>query len=146
MGYNAFTGRKRPTADATADPAGALSEKRDSALIATIIAFAQNDAHEAWVGLGLDSVPIPKVVLRKLAGNSTLLIDQDTGKPEFIVLNSQYKKKWTEIEYAQVLIMEMGNAKNHDAHQAVRDQVTSMKKLDYVMAIEKIEWDFLAEL
>ncbi len=39
----------------------------------------------------------------------------------------------------------MGNVKKKDLHRAVYEQITSMKKLDFVMAIEKIEWDFLAK-
>ncbi len=109
MGYNAFRGQKRPSLDTSGEPAvAANSAEEDSSLIAKIIAFAQNDAREAWVGLGLDSVPIPKVVLKKLKGHSTLMIDTVTGKAVLIALNSRYQKKWTEVEYAQVFIMENG--------------------------------------
>lgn len=145
MGYNAFTGHKRPAPDASVEPTVAdNSAEDDRALIAKIIAFAQNDAHEAWIGLGLNSVPIPKVVIEELTlGDKGTLTMNKKGKPKLITLSSQYQQIWTEIEYAQVFIMEMGNVKKHGLHQAVYNRIESMTKLEYVKAIETIEWDFL---
>ena len=147
-GYSSWQDTASPYGASEAGGRPSATSKEDKLFVREVIGFATKEATEVWNSLGLDKLPIPKVVMgapQKDAWAETQF-SINTGKPRLIVLKKALRGKWTKVEYAQAFIFEMGNVKNSPAHFDVFERIDELSKLEFVRAIEQIEWEFLDKL
>jgi hypothetical protein len=141
MTYSESQGSGRPEDLGGGRP---LSAGAEEIPIQEIMLFARNDANDTWSALGLEAVSQPKIDYGR---TSEYLNDPDapyaTTNPETgkITLNKHLRGKWTKPQFAQALLVELGNYKNRETLKGVQGKVKSYTTADaYAREIELIEY------
>ncbi len=140
--YDKFQGGGRP--ETGTENQRPFSSGSKEIPIQDIINFARSDSKETWDALGLQSVSLPEVSYGKTSEFLTdpdaphSMIDEDGKK---VTLNKKLRGVWQIAQFAQAVLMEMGNCKNIQEFMSIRANLKSYKTSDeYARAIESVEY------